>query len=280
MIDFDDALKTVSANLTFLMERKDVLVPMHVGQIAEIAHVMAKATEDPDDKEEKRRIWQMVMQSLDGKIDTAELAKRYYAQLSARDIPQRERPPIQTICYLRNRGSDGAFDHFTAHLPGIRAMYAAGHEEALESCYDEYSDACILPLSDPERGLHTGFRGMIARYGLKIQAMVRVENREGTALDFVLLRREVRFPERDSYVAITLPVSDGLTLSQPLAAAASFGLTQGSVMKLPEVFSSVDSYDLHFYGSIDSIRQYLFYLDMTYPRYELLGVYQKERENI
>lgn len=280
MIDFDEALQTVTANLSFLLERQEMTAPLHIGQIFEIAHVMAKATEDPDDKEEKRRIWQLVMQKLAGKIDTAELAKRYYSKLSMRDLPPKSRTPIQTICYLRNRGSDGAFDHFTAHLPGIRAMYAAGHEEALESCYDEYSDACILPLAEPERGMHTGFRSMIARYGLKIQAMVRVENREGTALDFVLLRREVHFPEKDSFVAITLPLSDGLQLSQPLMAAQSFGLTQGSVMKLPEVFSAVESYDLHFYGSIDSIKQYLFYLDMTYPRYELLGVYQKERENI
>ena len=280
MMDFNDALKTVLANLIFLSERKEVLSPLHFGQISEIAYMMAKVTEDPDDKEEKRRIWQTVMQSLEGKIDEVELSRRYLAELSARESPKREYPPIQTICYLRNRGSDGAFDHFTAHLPGIRAMYASGHEEALESCYDENSDACILPLSDPERGMHTGFRAMIARYGLKIQAMVRVENREGTALDFVLLRREVRFSQKDCFAAITLPVGDGLTLAKPLFAATSFGLTSGSVMKLPEVFSSVESYDLHFYGSAQSIKQYLFYLDMTHPRYELLGVYQKERENI
>lgn len=280
MMDFEEALRTVAENLTFLAKRQNVMQPLHKGQISEIAYMMARATDDPEDREEKCRIWQTVIGILDGNVDVIELAKQYYTALETRMAPIKTHSPIQSICYLRSRASDGAFDHFTANRQGIRAVYASGHEEALENCYDEYSDACILPLSDPERGLHTGFRTMIARYGLKIRSMVRVENREGTALDFVLLRREVVFSDKDSFLAVTLPIVDGLTLSQPLLAAAQYGLRSCSVMKLPEVYSSVDSYDLHFYGSLDAIKQYLFYLDMTHPRYELLGVYQKERENI
>ncbi len=279
-MDFEDALKTVAKNLTFLSERQRIQFPLYTGQISELAYMMTRATDDPDDREEKCRIWQIVMQRLSGKIDTVELAKQYYTVLKTRGMPEKEIPAVQTICYLRNRGSDGAYDYFASKLPGVRAIYVASHEESLENCYDEYSDACILPLSDPERGLHTGFRTMIARYGLKIQGMVRVENREGTALDFVLLRREISFPKGECFVVITLPTNDGLTLTDPLSAAARYGLQSGSIMKLPESFSPVGSYDLHFYGSIEDVKKYLFYLDMTHPRYELLGVYQKERANI
>jgi hypothetical protein len=187
---------------------------------------------------------------------------------------------FSTVCYLRNKGSDGAFDCVTAKMTGIRVMYASGHEEALESCYDEYSDACILPYSDPERGLHMGFRIMIARYGLKIERMVRVENREGTAMDFTLLQRELPPLEGEGFLAVTLTVAEPEALSDVLSAAIWFGLVNTEVTKLPEQLSASAGYDLHFAACAQDAKRYLFYLALNHPRFDLLGYYQKEREMI
>jgi len=270
----------VAENVAYLQKKQDVLDPLGRGQTEELAYLMAQITEDPEDREELHRIWSEALSVVNGRMDPAELAKSYYAALKPKRRERQNAGDVTSICYLRNRGSDGAFDHFTLHLPKVRAIYASGHEEALENCYDEYSDACILPFSDPERGLHTGFRSMIARYGLKIQSMVRVENREGTALDLVLLRREVAIPAQTCYLAVTLPLSDGTSLAEPLRAAGCYGLCSDCIMRLPELYASADSYDLHFYGKSEAIEQYLFYLALTHPRYDLLGIYQKERENI
>ena len=125
-----------------------------------------------------------------------------------------------------------------------------------------------------------GFRIMIARYGLKIERMVRVENREGTAMDFVLLRREVNAIQDEGYLALTLPISDPKMLLDALSAASAYGLDTVDVTKLPETFSASESYDLHFLAKAEDAQKYLFYLALNHPKFDLLGVYRKERETI
>ena len=125
-----------------------------------------------------------------------------------------------------------------------------------------------------------GFRMLIARYGFKINEMVRVENREGTAMDYVLLRRDVQDSPEQAHLAITLSVSDGIALTEVLSAAGRCGLLCNDICKLPEAFADQKSYDLHFHGKKQAIDRYLFYLSLNCPRHELLGIYRKERETI
>ena len=284
MIGWEEALETVAQNLRFIGDRQSVAQPLLDSQLAEIARVMASVTDERSDWDEKRQIWHDTLQKLPVTAQRSALARQYHLALSARyrvEILPRSMSEIESICYLRNRGSDGAFDRMTAHLPNVRAVYAAGHEEALEHCYDEYSDACILPYSDPERGMHMGFRTMIARYGLKITSLVRVENRDGVAMDYVLLRRDAALTDpRQAQLAVTLPVHESGVLAEALSAAVDCELAVQDVTKLPEQFSSTPSYDLHFTGTGKAIEAYLFYLALNHPRFDLLGVYQKEREMI
>lgn len=277
---FEDALRIVAGNLQFTKEKKDGIDPLQMGQIAEIAAIMAAANRAPYDKEELFRIWNEAQKLVKEKVDTVALAGAYWEKLSKDGFSYKELPAIENVYYLRNRGSDGAFDHFTYGSQGVRAGYVSGHLDALENCYDEDNDACILPFSDPERGLHTGFRAMILRYGLKIAQMVRIEDREGTALDYVLLRREVEVPKGDCYLAITLSLDDGCELQQVLHAAAQYGVKVENIFKLPELMSSTPGYDLHFFGQGDKIELLMFYLMLEHPRHELFGIYQKDKEKI
>ena len=284
MIEFERACGTVAENLQLVREKQDVMASLREGQIREMAHVMAQMTDKGADTEEKRQIWLDVTHALGDPSLHIALSGAYYDCLAQKKGKGKEEKieclPPRTISYLRNRGSDGAYDCITKEMTDVRAVYVSGNEEALENCYDEYSDACILPYSDPERGIHMGFRSMIARYGLKIAHMVRVETREGTAMDFVLLRREVARPTEDAYLAVTLPIHDPQMLAESLQAAIYFGLVNLDVTKLPEQFSATEGYDLHFKGSAEAIDRYLFYLKLSHPRYDLLGIYQKERETI
>ena len=283
MIASERPCQTVAENLRFVEEKEKILSALKNGQIAEAAWAMATATENGAYWEEKRAVWQQSAGMLQDRGITVALAGAYYDALKKQNkysAYEGSDASFSTVCYLRNRGSDGAFDCITAKMTGVRAMYASGHEEALENCYDEYSDACILPYSDPERGLHMGFRIMIARYGLKIERMVRVENREGTAMDFVLLHREAKVIKEQGYLALTLPTPEPQTLLDALSAAAAYGLVTVDVTKLPETFSASESYDLHFFAGAEDAQKYLFYLALNHPGFDLLGVYRKERETI
>ncbi len=283
MMYSEEAFSIVSTNLSYACHKKSAAGALILGQMEEIALIMAEMTEDGEDLDQKRRVWSEAMRALGEHADRVELSARYYDALKQKKGTAEQTSAvtaIRSVSYLRNRGSDGAYDCFTKGMDDVRALYVNGNDEALEGCYDEYADACILPYSDPERGLHTGFRMMIARYGLKINGMVRVETREGNAMDYVLLRREVPIIRKEAYLAITLPVADGADLCQYLQSAKRCGLSQGCIQKLPETFANVENYDLHFYGTREAIDRYLFYLSLNSPRYELLGIYRKERETI
>ena len=283
MRSLQEALKIITANLGYAEMRHKATQSLYQGQICEAAKVMASGVEDADDTEGIQQAWNEVSKLFTGWEEKAELAVQYYLALGDKVglnlISTNQSAPL-SIVYLRNRGSDGAYDHFTRGSDDARAMYVTSHEEALDNCYDEYADACILPYSDPERGVHMGFRMLISRYGFKINSLVRVENREGTAMDYVLLRRECDLIDGDAYLSITLPMSSGLDLSPLLIAAKHCSLNEASVVRLPDTYANRESYDLHFYGSREAIWRYLFYLSLNFPRYELLGIYRKEKENI
>ena len=283
MMELERACTIIAENWHYICEKQKIVSALKNGQMEEAAYMMAAVTDSHSDWEEKRAIWQQTVGMFENSKTMILLSGAYYDALKKQNKYSGydgSKTLFSSVCYLRNRGSDGAFDCITAKMSGVRAMYAAGHEEALESCYDEYSDACILPYSDPDRGLHMGFRIMIARYGLKIERMVRVENREGTAMDFVLLRRDANTLEDDGYLAVTLPIIEPKMLLDAISAASAYGLTVVDVTKLPENFSASESYDLHFFAKAENAQKYLFYLALNHPRFDLLGVYRKERETI
>lgn len=283
MKSLQEALKIITANVNYAEMRYRAAQALYQGQICEVAKVMAAGVVDADDTEGIQQAWNEVSGLFEGREEKAALAVQYYLALREKTgltvAPKPQSAPV-SIVYLRNRGSDGAYDHFTRESEHVRAMYVSSHEEALDNCYDEYADACILPYSDPERGVHMGFRMLISRYGFKINGMVRVENREGTAMDYVLLRRECDLTDGDAYLSITLPMSSGLDLPPLLETAKHCSLTEASVVRLPDTYAHKECYDLHFYGKKEAIEQYLFYLSLDFPRYELLGIYRKEKENI
>lgn len=278
-----EALKIIGANWAYAEERRVAVKALHLGQICEVAKAMASAVDDRNDMELIQQVWAEVLTKFPDDAERVELAAQFYDALQAKregNVLGKAQSAPKSIVYLRNRGSDGAYDHFTRDVDNVRAMYVSSHEEALDNCYDEYADACILPYSDPERGVHMGFRMLIARYGFKINGMVRVENREGTAMDYVLLRRECDFSQKQAYLSITLPMANGLDLPPMLSSAKRCGLTDACVIKLPETYANMESYDMHFFGTNEAIDRYLFYLTLNFPRYELLGIYRKEKENI
>ncbi len=283
MKSLQEALKIITANVSYAEMRHKAARALSQGQICEVAKTMAHGVEYADDTEGIQQIWNEVVPLFAGWEERAELAVQYYLALREKtglDFSPKAQSAPRSIVYLRNRGSDGAYDHFTRDSDNVRAMYVSSHEEALDNCYDEYADACILPYSDPERGVHMGFRMLISRYGFKVNGMVRVENREGTAMDYVLLRRECDLTDDYAYLSVTLPLAGGLDLPPLLVAAKHCSLTEAEVVKLPDTYSNMESYDLHFYGNKEAIERYLFYLSLNFPRYELLGIYRKEKENI
>ena len=99
-------------------------------------------------------------------------------------------------------------------------------------------------------------------------------------MDYVLLRRELPTFSGEGYLSVTLPVTEPIMLAELLQAAIRFELTAVDVTKLPEQFSAAASYDLHFAANAENAKQYLFYLALNHPRFDLLGFYRKERERI
>ena len=107
---FEDALRVIAGNLQFANEKQQGIDPLSLGQIAEIAAVMASANPNPYDKEELLRLWTEALACVKARVDTVALAGAYREKMADFGLVRKECPSMQTIYYLRNRGSDGAFD--------------------------------------------------------------------------------------------------------------------------------------------------------------------------
>ena len=139
MMHGTESYEVICSNLAYALKMEDAAHALKQAQLAEMAVMMAKATEDKEDGDEQRRVWNEALSVLPESCDRVDLANRYYDALWAKpknDLYFLDQDEVRSVSYLRNRGSDGAYDYFTSTRAHVRAVYVSGHEDALENCYD------------------------------------------------------------------------------------------------------------------------------------------------
>jgi len=198
--------------------------------------------------------------------------------------PQEEMSENRVV-YLRSSYSDEAFLRFSRVIPELRADYASSFSAVCESVYDGRARLCILPLENDTDGSLSGFRALIARYGLKILHSCDVRTAEGQSTRFALLRRSLStLPTLPSahpigrFFRFSLRPCEQASLADLLTAAERCSLPLYKIDAIPISYTEGDfTFDVTLCAGGD-LPTFLVYLLLHLPDFEPFGLYAHHAE--
>ncbi len=229
--------------------------------------------------EENKRYVNAVQNSIKT-YDTLLVAELYCKGYEV-DFPQTidDRSVLSNVVYLKNPLTDIAYRNFSKVLKNARVDYEDSFISVCESVYYNRAQYCILPIENYEDGRLSGFMNMIRKYDLKIVMTCNVESANGKITKFSLLKRELTRIHCDDtvnkgeYLEIGFNFGENSRLHEILGAAMFFGYNLDKVDSLPVYYSEKEYYyDVVFSGS-GQLQKFLYWLDLEFPRYEILGIY-------
>ena len=183
------------------------------------------------------------------------------------------------VAYLKNPLTDVAYKVFSKVLTDARVSYADSFSGVCEDVYYQRAAYCILPIENYEDGRLSGFMNMIRKYELKIALTCNVESANGKITKFALLKREeskMNVPEElcdGEYLEIGVSSGQNGNLNKIMSAAEYFGYAVNKVDSLPVYYSEKEYYFDIVFSETGNLQNFLCWLDLEMPRYEVLGIY-------
>lgn len=174
-----------------------------------------------------------------------------------------------TVSFVSGSGADSAFDRFSRKFR-LSAVHTNRISYSCDAVLDGDADFCIIPVMSANDGRLRSFYKMIDMYGLKIAAAVSAFTSEST-MRYALCKRDSKpIFSAPSRIEVSLPSTGDEALSL-VKAAEALGSSLLEISSLPsERNGEVFSFTFRLGGSF---KPFLLYLNLFYPSFNLIGIY-------